>query len=111
MEEEYVALSTSCKDLFPLVDLIRKLCSAVGLNVTAVANMHVKIHEDNVGALTLAYLEPQCMIPCSKHYAIKYHCFLEHVHSCHVHLLKIDSHHQLGDIFTKGLPAPSLPHL
>lgn len=57
------------------MDLIYKLCSAVGLDVAAVANMHVKIHEDNVGTLTLVRLEPQCMTPRSKHYAIKYHWF------------------------------------
>jgi hypothetical protein len=111
MEAEYVALSTSCKDLFPIVDLIRELCSAVGLEMAAVANMHIKIHEDNVGALTLASLEPQRMTPRSKHYAIKYHWFREHVHSKRVHLLKIDSRNQLGDLFTKGLPAPAFTHL
>ena len=111
MDAEYVALSTSCKDLFPLVDLIHKLCSAVGLNVAAVANMHVEIHEDNVGTITLAPLEPQCITPCSKYYAIKYHWFHEHVHSCHVCLLIIESHDQLGDIFTEGQPAPSFTHL
>jgi hypothetical protein len=31
MEAEYVALSTSCKDLFPLLDLICELSSAVNL--------------------------------------------------------------------------------
>jgi len=65
MEAEYVALSTSCKDLFPIVDMIRELCSTIGLDVNAVANMHIKFHEDNVGALTLAGLEPQRMTPRS----------------------------------------------
>eukprot|EP00804_Cyclotella_cryptica_P013417 CCRYP_005165-RG/>CCRYP_005165-RG protein AED:0.32 eAED:0.32 QI:0/-1/0/1/-1/1/1/0/434 len=111
MEAEYVALSTSCKDLFPIVDLIRELGAAVGLDISAVANMHIKIHEDNVGALTLASLEPQRMTPRSKHYAIKYHWFREHVHSRRVRLLKIESRNQLGDLFTKGLPAPAFSHL
>ena len=111
MEAEYVALSTSCKDLFPIVDLIRELGAAVGLDISAVANMHIKIHEDNVGALTLASLEPRRMTPRSKHYAIKYHWFREHVHSRRVRLLKIDSRNQLGDLFTKGLPAPAFSHL
>eukprot|EP00804_Cyclotella_cryptica_P013423 CCRYP_005165-RA/>CCRYP_005165-RA protein AED:0.47 eAED:0.47 QI:0/-1/0/1/-1/0/1/0/80 len=73
--------------------------------------MHIKIHEDNVGALTLASLEPQRMTPRSKHYAIKYHWFREHVHSRRVRLLKIESRNQLGDLFTKGLPAPAFSHL
>jgi hypothetical protein len=111
LEAEYVALSTSCKDLFPIVDLIRELGAAVGLDISSVANMHIKIQEDNVGALTLASLEPQRMTPRSKHYAIKYHWFREHVHSRRVRLLKIDSRNQLGDLFTKGLSAPAFSHL
>ena len=74
-------------------------------------NMHIKIHEDNAGALTLAGLEPQHMTPHSKHYTIKYHWFWEHVHSRWVQLLKIESRNQLGDLFVKGLPAPAFIHL
>jgi hypothetical protein len=66
MEAEYVALSTSCKDLFPLLDLIRELASACGLPVKKNTNLHVKVHEDNVGALTLGRLEPRRMTPRSK---------------------------------------------
>ena len=111
MEAEYVALSTACKDLLPLVAVIRELSAAVGLHASFTSNIHCKIHEDNVGALTLAGLEPQRMTPRSKHYAIKYHWFREHVNSHHIRLLKIDSRNQLGDLFTKGLPASSFTHL
>eukprot|EP00804_Cyclotella_cryptica_P016318 CCRYP_009889-RC/>CCRYP_009889-RC protein AED:0.21 eAED:0.80 QI:0/0/0/1/0/0/3/0/571 len=38
-----------------------------------------KVHEDNVGALTLGHLEPRRMTPRSKHYAIKYHWFRDKV--------------------------------
>jgi hypothetical protein len=54
MEEEYVALSTACKDLLPLVAVIRELSADVGLDDSFTSNIHCKIHEDNVGALTLA---------------------------------------------------------
>jgi hypothetical protein len=111
MESEYVALSTACKDLFPIVQLVTDLASAVGLKINNVANMHIKIHEDNVGALTLANLEPGRMTPRSKHYALKYHWFREHVHAKRVKIVKIDSKNQLGDIFTKGLPRPAFEHL
>jgi hypothetical protein len=111
MEAEYVALSTACKDLFPIVDMIRELAGSVGIPVDAVANMHIRIHEDNVGALTLAKLEPARMTPRSKHYAIKYHWFCEHVHANHVKVVKIESANQLGDLFTKGLPRPAFEHL
>jgi hypothetical protein len=89
MEAEYVALSQSCKSLFPLLDQIRELGSAVGLPVEEYTNMHVKIHEDNVGALTLGKLEPRRMTPRSKHYAIKYHWFREQIEPRKIKLVKI----------------------
>jgi hypothetical protein len=58
MEAEYVALSQSCKDLFPIMDLVGELSEALNLSPDNVGLMHVKIHEDNIGALTLAGLEP-----------------------------------------------------
>eukprot|EP00956_Cyclotella_meneghiniana_P043046 scaffold250689_cov149-Cyclotella_meneghiniana.AAC.1 len=75
MEAEYVALSQACKDLFPLLDMVKELGNAVGIPVGKDTYMHVQVHEDNVGALTLARLEPKRMTPRSKHYAIKYHWF------------------------------------
>lgn len=52
MEAEYVAFSTACKDLIPVVGIIRELSAAVGLPDDFVSRLHIKIHEDNVGALT-----------------------------------------------------------
>ena len=56
MEAEYCALSMSCKDLFPIADQVRALSKAVGLRDDFGARLHIKVHEDNVGALTLALL-------------------------------------------------------
>jgi hypothetical protein len=53
METEYCALSMSCKDLFPVADMIRELSKAVSLGDDFGAKLHIKVHEDNVGALTL----------------------------------------------------------
>jgi hypothetical protein len=77
MEAEYVALRQACTDLFPIMDIATELCVALGLPQSNVANMHVRIFEDNVGTLTLAGLEPRRMTPWSKHYAIKYHWFCD----------------------------------
>jgi hypothetical protein len=53
MEAEYVAISAACKDLFPVVNMIKELSRTVGLSDDFNSNIHVKIrHEDNVGALT-----------------------------------------------------------
>ncbi len=70
MEAEYIALSTSCRDLFPLMDKLIELTSILDLPFVASPKMHVRIHEDNAGALILGQLEPWRMTPCSKHYAV-----------------------------------------
>ena len=103
MEAEYVALSTSCRDLFPLIDITNELCNAVKVKMQPDTQMHIKIHKDNVGALTLGKLEPWQMTPQSKHYAVKYHWFHEHIGPCNIQIVKISSCNQLGDLFTKGL--------
>lgn len=103
MEAEYVALSTACKDLFPIQDMVKELGAALGFSLAKMTNFYVKVHEDNVGALTLGRLEPRRMTPRSKHYAIKYHWFREHLEPRHISLVKVESAKQLGDIFTKGL--------
>ena len=103
MEAEYVALSTACKDLFPVMDLVKELGTAFDLPIRDKSRFHVRVHEDNVGALTLGKLEPRRMTPRSKHYAVKYHWFRSQLEPRGVTLHKIDSAEQLGDIFTKGL--------
>ena len=103
MESEYVALSQSCKDLFPIMDLVKEIGTFFDLPVKDKARFHVRIHEDNVGALTLGKLEPRRMTPRSKHYAIKYHWFREQLGPRGITLVKIATKEQLGDIFTKGL--------
>lgn len=103
MEAEYIALSQSCKDLFPIMDLVTELSGSLELDFNSSPRLHVWIHEDNVGALTLGKLEPRRMTPRSKHYALKYHWFREHLAPRQIELVKIDTGDQLGDIFTKGL--------
>ena len=59
MEAEYIACSTACRDLLPLMNLVQEVASAVHLDNTETTNLHSTIwEEDNVGALvTLAHLE------------------------------------------------------
>ncbi len=103
MEAEYVALSASCCDLFPLIDISKEICPALLVDPPVSAQMHIKIHVDNVGALILAKLEPRRMTPRSKHYAVKYQWFCEHLIPPNIQLVKIATDEQLGDLFTKGL--------
>ncbi len=111
MEAEYVALSSSCRDLFPLIDITQEICSALLLHPPKTAQMHIKIHDDNVRTLILGQLEPRQMTPRSKHYAAKYHWFCEHLAPCKIQLVEIATKDQLGDLFTNGLNKVSFENL
>ena len=77
MESEYVALSASCQNLFPIIDIINEIGAFFDLPVKDKSLFHIRIHEGSVGSLLLGQLEPDWMTPCSKHYAVKYHWFCE----------------------------------
>ena len=103
MEAEYIALSTSMKDFIPVIDIIRELYPAIGLDENVEINMHSTVWEDNNGALTLANLEPPRMTPRSKFYNIKYHWFRSKLKEYGIRLKKISSEMQLADILAKAL--------
>ena len=83
---------------------------AVGMPGENLTSMHVSVHEDNSGALILAQLLPPQFTPRSKYYANKTVWFWEEVMKRGIHLLKIDTREQLGDIFTKGLCCPTVEY-
>jgi hypothetical protein len=103
MEAEYIALSTSMKEVLPLIRLFRAIGRTIGLDDNVLATFKTTVWEDNAGALTLAKLEPGRMTPRSKHYAIIYHWFREHLRPNRIEVEKIESALQKADILTKGL--------
>jgi hypothetical protein len=111
MEAEYVARSTSCRDLFPLIGITKEILSIfdVDLVVNETVDIRIKIHKDNIRALALGKLEPYRMMPRSKHYAIQYHWFCKHIGPWEIQLVKISSKDQLRDLFTKGLSGVNFP--
>ena len=70
METEIIALAQSCKDLFPIMDIVESMYPVVGLP-NPKTSMHVSIHKDNAGAIILAESLPPQFTPRSKHYALK----------------------------------------
>ncbi len=71
MEAKYVALSTSCKDMFPLIKQAKELDGCLGLPLADSINLHIRIHKDNVGTPTPGKLEPHQITLQSKYYALK----------------------------------------
>ena len=68
-----------------------------------------KVFEDNNGVIKLAKAPKIC--PCTKHIALKYHHFREHVRKGLTEINPIDTIEQVADIFTKDLPFPIFNYL
>jgi len=102
MEAEYIALSQAMRDVIPMRQLVQELTEFFKTGTDFQVRTHSKIFEDNNGALTLA-TSPR-MTPRSKHIAVKYHFFREHVSNGTCQIQHIDTKLQKADLFTKGLP-------
>jgi hypothetical protein len=105
MESEYIALSTACRDLLPLQDLVKEVATAVGASEGREITIMSTIYEDNEPCKKLANMELPRMTNRSKHIAVKYHWFRSRVNKDWV-IQSISSSHQLADCFTKGLTQP-----
>jgi len=75
MEAEYNALSSAMRDLLPMRTVVSTVAKAVGIDEQVLASFRTTVHEDNMGCMTLANLEPGRITPRSKHYAIRTHWF------------------------------------
>jgi hypothetical protein len=109
MEAEIIALESCCHDLLPIIDRVDEIGIAIGIkkpddNYSDSSIMHVTIHKDNSGALILATMPPSQFTPCSKHYAIKTIWFCKKITEKKIKVTPIETHIQLGEIFTKMPP-------
>ena len=96
-----MAVSHSVRALLPLKSLIKEVIDNLGIdceNLKFVSS--TTVYEDNNGAIVVV-TSPR-MTPTSKHIAVKYHWFTQHVGKEFV-IQKIESENQKADIFTKGL--------
>ena len=108
VEAEYIALSQSMRDIIPLIDQIDEM-DGIFNDYSPKPILHCKLFEDNNGALELAK-SPRYR-PRTKHIAIKYHHFREHVKLGKVSINPIDTKEQIADIFTKALPTITFDYL
>ena len=75
-ESEYIALSQALRDVIPLMALLRELKHITPPDKEVPA-IHTTVHEDNQGCIDL--VDSPKMRPRTKHIALKYHHFREHV--------------------------------
>jgi hypothetical protein len=108
VEAEYVALSQAMRDIIPFMDQTEEFKHIYG-HADNKPIVHCTLFEDNNGALELAR-EPRYR-PRTKHIAIKYHHFREHVRTGKVKISPIDTREQIADQFTKGLSTTLFKYL
>ena len=102
MVAEYIALSTSLKQLIPLKCLVESVWNAIGLDINKLITIKSTIWKDNQGCVILANIEPSEMTPRSKHYAIKYRWFGTQLKPNGIIVQSISSASQLANMFTKA---------
>jgi hypothetical protein len=105
-EAEYIALSTSSRELIPIRRLLRELTLHSPLR-------HLvphppgqlppsTIYEDNASCIAIATKDNHHK-PRTKHISLKYHHFKDYLKSGALHIVKVPSAANLADILTKPL--------
>ena len=107
-EAEYIALSQSMRDLIPLRSILFELAKLMKVN-PELPITHSTVFENNNGALELARA-PKYR-PRTKHIAIKYHHFRDHVKNKSIRVEAIHTKEQIADIFTKPLDKQQFEYL
>jgi hypothetical protein len=103
MEAEYVALSTAMRSLIPMRIILGEANSALNLSGNKTSVIRSTIWEDNQAALILATSDPPRLTPRSKHIAVKYHWFREHLKKGVIEIKAVSSELQWADILTKPM--------
>ena len=91
------------RDVIPMIDLLGELKQAIPI-LEGTPTLHCTVFEDNRGCIDLVNFPK--LRPRTKHIALKYHHFREHVKYKTITVKYIETDDQLADIFTKALPAP-----
>ena len=102
-ESEYIAFSQAMRGVIPMIGLLKEL-QEVMPHSESIPKIHCKAYEDNRGCIDL--INSPRLRPRTKHIALKYHHFREHIKSKTISVDYIETGDQIADIFTKALAAP-----
>ena len=87
----------------PLRSLVEVVAKGCGLSDNCLTTFRTTVWEDNMGALTLANLDPGQNTSRSKFYDSKVHWFRSHLKPNSIEVKKVDTKEQRADLFTKPL--------
>ena len=102
-ESEYITLSQAMRDVIPMLDLLDELKQVIPI-LEGTPTLHCTVFDDNRWCIDLVNFPK--LRPRTKHIALKYHHFREHVKNKTITVNYIETDDQLADIFTKALPVP-----
>ena len=106
MEAEYIALSTSLREVIPLMGILKE-AREQGLQVQYMPpKIHCTIFEDNSCALKLAHLHK--IRPRTKHINQSFLHFCEHIECQEIIVKATLTDKQMANILTKTLPKAAL---
>ena len=99
-EAEYIALSTSMRQVIPLMTMMEEIHAVFPIHISK-PEFLCKVHEDNQSGIKMA--TGIKFSPRTKHIALQYHHFRSHVKSGRVVIHYMPSEDQLEDLLTKPL--------
>jgi hypothetical protein len=103
MESEYTALSMALRAAIPLIAVTTSINKGLNFTATKFLQFKATVHEDNMGALKLANLEPGRNTPRSKFYALKLHWFRSWLKPKEIEIIHCPTKDQKADFLTKPL--------
>jgi hypothetical protein len=104
MMAEYIALSTAMRTLIPLRTTISEIMQCIDESFDSKSMIKSTVWEDNEPALTLTNAELPCLTPGSKHFAVKYHWFRQHLKKGEIKVKPVTSAQQAADVLMKAMP-------
>jgi hypothetical protein len=107
MESEYTALSMALRAAIPLMTVTASVNKGLNFTATKFLQFKATVHEDNMGALKLAHLEPGQNTPRSKFYALKLHWFRSWLKPKEIEIIHCPTKDQKADFLTKPLARTS----
>ena len=100
-ESEYTGLSYALREAIPILNLLKEMRGKGFPVVSAKAEVHCEVFEDNSGALEIARIHKYR--PRTKHLNVKLHHFRSYVDSKEITIKYIRTDQQLADYLTKPL--------
>lgn len=107
-EAEYIALYTALRELIHLLNLLEDFKRPFNLHLNT-PNIKCTVFEDNQRCIAIDTSDK--FTPLTKHIALKYHHFRDHVKRGVIDIQHIDTADQIADILTKSLDADQHKYL